>query len=61
MKRVGRAKQYPIGLPYDGESYNEPTAAAAANRLQQLKDVGYNVPQDAIDALLEESEGEASA
>jgi hypothetical protein len=56
MKMVGRAKRYPIGLPHDGKIYNEPTAAAAAQRLIELKRVGYNVPQDAIDALLKESE-----
>lgn len=59
MKMVHRAKRYPIGLPYDGESYNEPTAGDAAKRLIALKETGYNVPQEAIDALIEESEEEA--
>lgn len=61
MEMVHRARHYPIGLPHDGESYNEPTAADAANRLIQLKRVGYNVPQFAIDALLEEASEEAVA
>lgn len=60
MKRVSRARRYSIGLPHDGESFNEPTALDAANRLIALKGDGYNVPQDAIDALLEEAEDEAA-
>lgn len=61
MKRISRAKRYPIGLPHDGKSFNEPTAEAAANRLIELKRIGYNVPQDAIDALLEEAREESAA
>lgn len=49
------AKREPIGLPHDGESFNDPDAASAADRLQSLKDMGYNVPQYAIDALREEA------
>jgi hypothetical protein len=45
----------PIGLPHDGESFNDEDAAACADRLESLRKIGYNVPQDAIDALREES------
>jgi len=61
MEWVKTAELREIGLPYDGKSYNEPTAADAAKRLIALRDEGYNVPKDAIDALLEEAEEEAVA
>lgn len=61
MAMVHRAKRFTIGLPYDGRSYNEPTARDTANRLIELKRVGYNVPQGAIDALLEEAKEESAA
>lgn len=51
---LDRAERRPIGLPYDGESFNVPTASEAADRLEMLKEAGYNVPQYAIDALREE-------
>lgn len=44
----------PIGLPADGVTFNDPTAKACADRLLWLRGLGYNVPQYAIDALLEE-------
>lgn len=43
-----------IGLPHDGESFNDPTPFACASRLKHLRLLGYSVPQDAIDALLSE-------
>ena len=55
MEWVKTAEIRPIGLEFDGESYNEPTARDAADRLLALKNTGYNVPQDAIDALIEEA------
>lgn len=44
----------PIGLPYDGDSYNLATAGECAETLQRLREVGYRVPQGAIQALLDE-------
>lgn len=41
----------PIGLPYDGESFNDPTPGECADRLEQLRAIGYIVPQSAIDRL----------
>ena len=60
MAWVEKAERKPIGLPYDGESFDDPAASDAADRLQMLKDAGYNVPQYAIDALREEA-GEQGA
>lgn len=45
----------PIGLPHDGESFNDDTASECADRLERLRALGYNVPQRAIDALREEA------
>jgi hypothetical protein len=60
MAWVEKAERKPIGLPHDGETFDDPTASDAADRLQMLKDSGYNVPQYAIDALREEA-GEQGA
>ncbi|HET8685115.1 MAG TPA: hypothetical protein VFM18_00465 [Methanosarcina sp.] len=43
-----------IGLPHDGESFNDSTARECAERLIEFRNIGYNVPQYAIDALMEE-------
>jgi len=43
-----------IGLPHDGESFNDSTPGECADRLESLRAMGYVVPQYAIDALREE-------
>lgn len=45
----------PIGLPHDGESFGFETPHECANKLIELRGIGYNVPQYAIDELIEES------
>ena len=50
----------PIGLPYDGDSYNPATAGECAEMLQRLREVGYRVPQGAIQALLDEEADDGS-
>ena len=45
-----------IGLEHDGETFNDPTPMEAAKRLEHLQQLGYHVPQYAIDMLKEESE-----
>jgi hypothetical protein len=47
---------HPIGLPFDGESFNDPTAEDCADRLEWLLEMGYRVPRSAIDALREDAE-----
>lgn len=44
-----------IGLPNDGESYTNETAGECADKLLELREVGYIVPQYAIDGLREEA------
>lgn len=46
----------PIGLLHDGDIFSFDTAGECAAQLVTLRDLGYNVPQYAIDALREESE-----
>jgi hypothetical protein len=52
-----RATTKPIGLPHDGETHTLASAKECAEKLLELREVGYYVPQYAVDALMEESEG----
>lgn len=45
------ARRKPITLKHAGEQLIEMTAGECANRLRQLRELGYHVPQYAIDAL----------
>lgn len=44
-----------IGLPHDGESFDDDTAGECADRLESLRAIGYHVPQSAINALRAEA------
>ena len=44
-----------IGLPLDGRSFNDDTPIGCVVRLEELRALGYKVPQSAIDALREEA------
>ena len=44
----------PIGLEYDGKTFIDGSPSECAMRLERLRDMGYRVPQYAIDALHEE-------
>lgn len=44
----------PIGLPYDGHTFYEDTLESCMLRLLELRDLGYHVPQGALDRLAEE-------
>lgn len=59
MGSVGLIPLRPIGLPFDGETFNDPTPGECADRLTWLRDMGYKVPAYAIRALrIEEEEAE---
>lgn len=60
-KMIEEAHRVHIGLPHDGESFNDSDAASCADRLEQLRALGYIVPQYAIDTLREESNEEGAA
>ena len=44
----------PIGLGFDGKSFNVETATSMGNELKLLQNMGYNVPDYVIEALWEE-------
>lgn len=44
----------PIGLPHDGESFGFETPHECANKLIELRGIGYNVPKYAIDELMDD-------
>lgn len=52
---LAQADRVPIGLPFDGEAFDDATAAEAASRLEWLRAQGYRVPQYAIDQLRAEA------
>ena len=54
MKFLETAKRKPIGLPFDGDHYNDPTLEAFKNRLLALRTAGYHFP----DYVLEEVDNE---
>lgn len=56
MKMVDDAERVKIGLDHDGETFAEPDAAACAAKLIALRDMGYLVPESAIEILLGETE-----
>ena len=53
MDFLETAQRKDIGLPYDGQSFCFEDAGEAATLLEHLKEIGYNVPQSAIDTLWE--------
>lgn len=54
MKMCDSAEMHGIGLKFDGKTFNHETPSDCAGWLKELREAGYNVPQYAIDALLEE-------
>jgi hypothetical protein len=48
---LGLIPKKKIGLEFDGETFNDPTADECADRLVVLKELGYNVPNYAIESL----------
>lgn len=51
LDMVSEADDVEIGLPHDGASFVDDTPGGCADRLEQLRALGYNVPQRAIDRL----------
>jgi hypothetical protein len=52
---LNKARQVRIGLPEDGKTHFDEYAGECADRLEALRNMGYHVPQYAIDALREEA------
>ena len=53
---IADAERAPIGLPHDGETWWAATAGECADKLEELRRIGYHVPQYAIDDLRHEAE-----
>ena len=47
-------KREKIGLPYDGESFSEPTLEDFKNRLLELRNIGYKFPDYVLETIDEE-------
>lgn len=47
-----------IGLPHDGESFNDPTLEDFLARVTSLRDMGYVVPDRVIENIKQEIEDE---
>ena len=54
MEFIMAADREPITLPYAGESFHEPTAAACADRIEALVALGYRVPAYVVTDLRQE-------
>jgi hypothetical protein len=52
---VDRSPLVPIGLPHDSETFTDASPAECAERLRELRRIGYHVPQYAIDDLESEA------
>lgn len=57
MDFLEKCKREKIGLPYDGESFNDRTLDDFLARLLHLREVGYNFPDYVIENLLDEIKG----
>lgn len=55
MRSVSLIPDKRIGLPYDGYTFHHNAPEYCANKLEELRALGYKVPQSAIDALRAES------
>lgn len=59
MEMIDESKRESIDLPHAGGTFNDHDANECANRLESLRELGYRVPQYAIDALRQEGLEEA--
>jgi len=54
MRFLQTCERKPIGLPYDGQSFNDSDLESFLERLLHLREVGYKFPDRVIDAVKEE-------
>lgn len=57
MKWLDTATREPIGLPHDGESFNDSTLAEFKDRLLSLRAIGYRFPDYVLDEVEQELTG----
>lgn len=53
---LNEAELVPIDLPMDGQNFLKDTPGECAAALVELREMGYNVPQYAVDALNQEEQ-----
>lgn len=56
QRMVDEADRVTIGLPHDGETFNDDSPGECADRLESLLKLGYVVPPDVIEGLRQEQE-----
>ena len=61
MDWLKTAKHKHIGLPYDGQSFNDDTLAEFLDRVVWLRDTGYHVPEYVIQDIREEMAARSEA
>lgn len=54
MEAIDAAPLEEIGLPYDGETFNDPTLEIFRDRLLELRTIGYRFPDYVLTAIEEE-------
>lgn len=54
LKFLETAERRPIGLPHDGESFNDPDLPSFLKRVTDLRAMGYNIPDYVFDEIQEE-------
>ena len=54
MAELGAIGSAPIGLPFDGETFNDASLENMRLRLMALKECGYNVPNFVFDRIDQE-------
>jgi len=45
------SEKYKIGLPYDGETYKFNTLQELKDKMLELKEIGYKVPDEAFELI----------
>lgn len=51
MDAVEVASRTPVGLPHDGETFNDPTLVDLLARLIHLREAGYKFPDQVLDQV----------
>lgn len=59
MDFLETCQRKPIGLPYDGKSFDDPDLQSFLERLLILREVGYRFPDSVIETVRKEIEKEA--
>lgn len=54
---LGNAERVYIGLPHDGESFNDPDLESFLERVCHLREVGYIFPDYVVESIKEEMKG----